>query len=64
MNIDRKIVPKLVAYANQMRSVAVMGIRQSGKTTVCKSVFANYNYVNFEDIATLQNAKNDPIAFL
>ena len=64
MKIERKIKPKLEAYAKQMRSVAVMGIRQSGKTTICKDLFGNYSYVNFEDIATFQNATSDPIGFL
>ena len=64
MKIERKIKSKLIAYASQMRSVAVMGIRQSGKTTICKEIFEEYSYVNFEDISTFQNANDDPIAFL
>lgn len=63
MEINRKIIPKLKMYASQMRSVAVMGVRQSGKTTLCKQLF-NKSYVNFEDINVLQKATNDPVAFL
>ena len=52
MEINRKIIPKLKMYATQMRSVAVMGVRQSGKTTLCKQLF-NKSYVNFEDFTKL-----------
>jgi predicted AAA+ superfamily ATPase len=64
MEIIRKIIPKLELYASQLRSVAVMGVRQSGKTTVCKKLFGDKEYVNFEDLNTFQKANSDPLTFL
>jgi uncharacterized protein len=64
MDIIRKIEPKLLQYASQLRAVAVMGVRQSGKTTLCKQLFPEKDYVNFEDLNVLQRAISDPIAFL
>ena len=44
--------------------VGVFGPRQSGKTTLVKSAFSNYKYVNFEDPAMRSYALEDPRGFL
>ena len=44
--------------------VAVTGPRQSGKTTLTRSIFKNKKYVSLEDIDQRAFAKKDPKAFL
>lgn len=39
MIIQRDIETKVQLYANQFRAIALMGVRQSGKTTLCKTLF-------------------------
>ena len=43
--------------------IGVFGPRQSGKTTLVKSYFKNYAYLNFEDPDTRDFATNDPAWF-
>jgi uncharacterized protein len=44
--------------------VAILGPRQSGKTTLAKNVFKKYAYTSFEDLATRELAQQDPRKFL
>ena len=44
--------------------VTIIGPRQSGKTTMCRSIYPDLPYVNLEDIATLAEVQQDPKAFL
>ncbi|MDY0004713.1 MAG: ATP-binding protein [Polyangia bacterium] len=44
--------------------VTVTGPRQSGKTTLVKSVFADLPYVNLEDLQTRELAESDPVGLL
>ena len=44
--------------------IMLTGPRQSGKTTLVKSVFDDLPYVNLEDIDMRNNALNDPRGFL
>lgn len=44
--------------------VTILGPRQSGKTTMCRNLFASLHYVNLEDAATLAEVQQDPKAFL
>lgn len=54
----------LSALARQYPAVYVTGPRQSGKTTLCRSVFPNLAYVNLEDPAVRSRALADPVRFL
>ena len=45
-------------------TVFISGPRESGKTTLVKSVFKNHKYVSFEDPDTRMFATNDPERFL
>ncbi len=47
-----------------MPAVAVLGPRQSGKTTLVKMVFPDYLYVSLEDPDTLDRIEKDPRGFL
>lgn len=59
----RALESVLRAYATQP-VVAILGPRQSGKTTLAKSVFATYRYVSFEDPQIRAQATADPRKFL
>ena len=62
--IDREAAPRLVRLAKTFRSVAVVGPRQSGKTTLCKTIFPKKPYVSLENPDTLEFARTDPRGFL
>jgi len=47
--INRILKDKLVQLAGKFPVVSVTGPRQSGKTTLIKSVFPNYEYTSLED---------------
>lgn len=62
--IKRDIEPYLKSLAQQFPAVAVMGPRQSGKTTLVKQAFPDYAYVTLEDIDKRLAAREDPRDFL
>jgi uncharacterized protein len=64
MKIQRTLEHKVQLYASQFRAIALMGIRQSGKTTLCKMLFPEKPYLNFENLDILLLAEQDPNAFL
>lgn len=43
--------------------VTITGPRQSGKTTLAKMIYPEYNYCNLENPEIRQLAENDPNAF-
>jgi predicted AAA+ superfamily ATPase len=47
--IQRKITNKLLHLASLYPVVSVTGPRQSGKTTLVKSAFPDYDYFTLED---------------
>ncbi len=55
---------RLIKLAKAFRSVAVVGPRQSGKTTLCRKVFPGKPYVSLENPDTLEFARSDPRGFL
>jgi predicted AAA+ superfamily ATPase len=61
--IKRTMSEKLLALSKKFPVVAVLGPRQSGKTTLAKEVFPNHKYLSLEDFATQEFAKRDPYAF-
>jgi uncharacterized protein len=62
--IKRTAIAKLIKLANSFRSVAVVGPRQSGKTTLCRTAFPNKPYISLENPDTLAFAYSDPSGFL
>lgn len=62
--IKREAEARLKKLGRSFRSVAVIGPRQSGKTTLCKLVFPNKPYASMENPDTLDFAKSDPRGFL
>lgn len=64
MMIQRKISDKILQWAKQYPIVTITGPRQSGKTTLCKSLFKTKDYVSLEDIDQRNYAQQDPRGFL
>jgi hypothetical protein len=48
----------------QFPVVAIVGPRQSGKTTLCRMLKPEYQYANLEDLSIRDFAKTDPKGFL
>ncbi len=61
--ISRTITPRLKELAQQFLTVTIQGARQTGKTTLARMVFPDYNYVNLEDPKALILAKSDIESF-
>lgn len=59
--IAEKIIKKLV---RSFKAVAITGPRQSGKTTLVKTVFNSKSYVSLENPDSRKFALNDPRGFL
>ncbi|HBY05656.1 MAG: AAA family ATPase [candidate division TM6 bacterium GW2011_GWE2_42_60] len=64
MIIKRDLMPFLQDLAKQFPVVAIMGPRQSGKTTLAKMTFPEYVYVSLEDLDRRAIAQSDPRGFL
>jgi predicted AAA+ superfamily ATPase len=62
--IKRTLEKKLKNAANHFPVVTVTGPRQSGKTTLVKAVFKNYDYVSLELPDQRNFALEDPLGFL
>jgi len=62
--IKREAEIKLIKLAKTFRSVAVVGPRQSGKTTLCRRTFPQKPYVSLENPDILEYAITDPRGFL
>lgn len=64
MFINRKITPYLKKFAEFFPIVALLGPRQSGKTTLVQHFFKNYHYIDLENLDLQQAALLDPRGFL
>lgn len=62
--IERTAEVRLKRLANMFRSVAVIGPRQSGKTTLCRKVFPKKPYISLENTDVAEFARTDTRAFL
>jgi uncharacterized protein len=62
--INRIITKKLIKVSKTFGVVSVTGPRQSGKTTLVKSVFPNHIYINLENLRDLDKVKSDPLSFI
>ena len=64
MYIERSITEKLKYMAGKFPVVYLKGPRQSWKSTLLKTVFPDYNYVNLEETDLRTFANTDPRCFL
>jgi len=62
--IERQILKQFIKYFKEYPVVSLTGPRQSGKTTLVKSLFPKMDYVNLEDLETREFAIQDPKGFL
>lgn len=62
--IERNAVATLRELARQYPVLTITGPRQSGKTTLCRALFADRPYVNLEPLDTRELVKRDPRGFL
>jgi predicted AAA+ superfamily ATPase len=62
--IKRDAEKLIRSYSKQFRALAIVGPRQSGKTTLVKSVFSQKEYVSLENPDERMLAETDPKAFL
>lgn len=62
--IQRQIVGIINELSSKFPVIALTGPRQSGKTTLLKNTFPDYQYVSLEDIDNRDFAQNDPKGFL
>lgn len=62
--IERKASAHLLKLAEYFRSIAIVGPRQSGKTTLAKSVFPQKPYISFENPISRNYFMDDPLGFL
>jgi predicted AAA+ superfamily ATPase len=62
--INRQMLPVLTKYASKFPVVAVVGPRQSGKTTIVRKTFSEHKYFSLEDPDTMEMVRSDPRDFL
>lgn len=58
--IPRAIESHALRYAGKYPVITVTGPRQSGKTTLVRSLFPRHTYVSLENPETLRKAREDP----
>lgn len=64
MYVERAAAKKIKDLAKVFKAVALIGPRQSGKTTLAKSCFPDKVYVSLETPENREYALTDPIGFL
>ena len=62
--IKRAILEEAKLLASQFRALCIVGPRQSGKTTLCKTLFSSKPYLSFENPDVQARVLADPKAFL
>ena len=62
--IKRKISQEILKLKRKYPVISITGPRQSGKTTLAKDLFKEYEYYNLENLDLLSIAKEDPKSFL
>ncbi len=62
--IQRDAKKKLIELAKYFKVVAIIGPRQSGKTTLVKAIFKDKEYISLENPDTRNYAIDDPRGFL
>lgn len=62
--IKRILGEQIKRMASKMPLISITGPRQSGKTTLAKQCFPEYDYMNLENPDVFATAKSDPRLFL
>lgn len=61
---NRDLQKELARLSKQWTVISVTGPRQSGKTTLCKMTFPDYEYVNLEHLPTRNRVADDMDSFI
>lgn len=64
MFIKRDLQDAIIAGAAQIPVIAVIGPRQSGKSTLVRELFKRHTYIDMQDAAMFEFANQDPKGFL
>ncbi len=64
MFIKRDLEGQIKAGAKQMPVIAIIGPRQSGKSTLAREIFKNHVYLDMQDADHFEFANSDPKGFL
>lgn len=62
--INRTAAKNILDMCKWYPVVSVSGPRQSGKSTLLRHIFPDYEYINLEDARTRQRAISDPVSFI
>lgn len=62
--IPRTLEKKILSFSKSFPVVTLTGPRQSGKTTLVRSIFKDYTYLNLENLDDRSAAEEDPRRFL
>ena len=62
--ITRIATKKLAQLSRSFKAVAIIGARQTGKTTLAKQVFPKKPYISLENLDVQKFAKEDTRSFL
>ena len=62
--IPRTLTQTTQQYLSWFPIISITGPRQSGKSTLLRNTFPNYEYVNLENPNTRTIAQEDPIGFI
>lgn len=62
--ISRQITPTIQEVRQYFQVIVITGPRQSGKSTLCKHIFEDFQYYNLEDLSLRERVKTDPKGFL
>lgn len=64
MFIERAISKSVMSGSTQSPVIAIIGPRQSGKSTLARTLFKNYTYIDIQDAEIFEFANQDPKGFL
>lgn len=62
--IPRSLFHKIQEQKDKFPVIAITGPRQSGKTTLAKMLFPEYEYYNLEHLNTKKLVQKDPVSFI
>ncbi|MDR0330486.1 MAG: AAA family ATPase [Chitinispirillales bacterium] len=61
--IDRALSAEITRLLALYKAIAVIGPRQSGKTTLCKNLFPEYSYFSLDLASAVEEIAHSPELF-
>lgn len=62
--LERRLSGNVIEAGRYFSVILITGPRQSGKTTMCRHLYPDYNFVNLENISQRRMALDDPEGFI